>query len=213
MLVAAVKIRLPVGRYACAGTARRSHHGRCAGIGSTCYCTAHELLDTSACVETLGHATLHAACAGKQTPETHCDSLRRITEACPRVHHLQGLELDGHKLLIQLSQRKRLADDGGKGGKATAGGKANTTKLVRRCLLNTFFAFCKIPHGYSIHGAGCLGCQSKAFDAAAIAARVDRMQKFQDVSPSTASQFKPYTSCNLAILGPANRAGGSQCGV
>jgi RNA recognition motif. (a.k.a. RRM, RBD, or RNP domain) len=47
------------------------------------------------------------------------------------VHHLQGLELDGHKLLIQLSQRKRLADDGGKAGKATKGGKANTTKLVR----------------------------------------------------------------------------------
>ena len=45
--------------------------------------------------------------------------------------HMQGLELDGHKLLIQLSQRKRLADDGGKAGKATNGGKANTTKLVR----------------------------------------------------------------------------------
>jgi hypothetical protein len=178
-----------------------------------CSCTAHELLGTSACVETLGPATLHAACAGKQTPDTHCDSLRRITEASARVHHLQGLELDGHKLLIQLSQRKRLADDGGKGGKATAGGKANTTKLVRRCPPNAFFAACKMLHGYSIHGAGCLGCQSKAFDAAAIAARVDRMQKLQDVSPSTASQFNPCTSCNVVTLGPANRAGGAQCGV
>ena len=136
-----------------------------------------------------------------------------MTDASAHVHHLQGLELDGHKLLIQLSQRKRLADDDKKGGKATAGGKANTTKLVRRCLLNAFSAACKILHGYSIHGAGCLGRQSKACDAAAIAAHVDRMQKFRDASSSTASQFDPYTSCNLVILGPANRAGGAQCGV
>lgn len=76
-----------------------------------------------------------SAYAGMQTPEGLCDSLGRITEASAHVHHLQGLELDGHKLLIQLSQRKRLADDDKKGGKATAGGKANTTKLVRHCLL------------------------------------------------------------------------------
>lgn len=44
---------------------------------------------------------------------------------------MQGSELDGHKLLIQLSQRKRLPDDGTKDGKAAKGGKANATKLVR----------------------------------------------------------------------------------
>jgi RNA recognition motif. (a.k.a. RRM, RBD, or RNP domain) len=61
-----------------------------------------------------------------------------MLERLGAVRYLQGLELDGHKLLIQLSQRKRLADDDKKGGKATAGGKANTTKLVCHCLLKHF---------------------------------------------------------------------------
>ncbi len=39
--------------------------------------------------------------------------------------------LDGHKLLVQLSQRKRLPDDGGTRAAKAPRDKANATKLVR----------------------------------------------------------------------------------
>lgn len=55
----------------------------------------------------------------------------------------QGSELDGHKLLLQLSQRKRLPDDDAKAGKAAKGGKANATKLVRQATQGSGFpGFC-----------------------------------------------------------------------
>lgn len=48
------------------------------------------------------------------------------------LKQLQGMELDGHKLLIQLSQRKRLPEDGAKDQSDGKAAKANATKLVAR---------------------------------------------------------------------------------
>lgn len=60
----------------------------------------------------------------------------------PGCFTLQGTELDGHKLLIQLSQRKRLPEDGAKDGKGGKAAKANATKLVRQLLAHPLSGFC-----------------------------------------------------------------------